>query len=38
VLSGGDPFDETTMVDDAHGHGGEVEDDNAAVQKESAKV
>jgi aerobic C4-dicarboxylate transport protein len=37
VLSGNDPFDETTMVDDAHSHGGEVEDDEAN-QRESAKV
>ena len=26
VLSGGDPFNEETMVDDGHGHGDEVED------------
>ena len=35
VLSGGDPFDETTMVDDAHGHGPV---DSDAYEREIARV
>ncbi len=35
VLSGGDPFDETTMVDDAHGHGPA---DSEVDDRETAKV
>ena len=31
VLAGDDPFDETTMVDDDHGHIGERDDDREAV-------
>ncbi len=36
VLSGGDPFDETTMVDDGHGHVRGFDDEPA--QQEPAKV